>query len=406
MIIAIPSKVYIMRPKKDYAVVGGIGGEQYNIYFRNVILPFKDEYDIKIKCDYGANYGEFWRIEEFPYDTDSFPLKISVYDAGGTCIAEKETTIIMTEKNQAENYDIMAIGDSMTHACVYPAHVMHKLENLHFKGTRSFDGQLFTEGRGGWTYDAYFLNNTICWGGVSPFLFPKGVDDYYGDIDFENMKKSDNKPAYSYDGFAAAEPHEGQIYHKDGMLYKFGTAEPVNKKPEWEFNFGKYMAKNRIGHIDAVSLFMGGNDLQIVEYEESEKVIAHFIENIQKVTDSIKKYDDKIKIIINLPVIGAEQFAWGKRMKCTCTSKQYRYNVIHAAQAIIDNFENRSGIYLSSSLLNLDPVYGFDLQPYKANIYSDAYIMRHANWVHPNRTGYMQIGDSLAAAIEYIRSIR
>lgn len=406
MTIVLPERIYIMRSVRNCAVIGGIGGEQYNIYFKNIILPYKDEYDIKVICDYGENYGEFWRIEEFPYDINEFTLEIVVYDACGDCLDRKKTVVVMSEKKERPEYCVMAIGDSMTHAGIYPAHVMHKLNKINFKGTRSFDGHLYIEGRGGWLYKSYFSNKTVCWGGVSPFLFPKDIDgEYYGDIDFENAKLDTQKPLYSYDGFGYSKLQPGQVFHEKGKLYKMQSGQKilVSENPAWEFSFKKYMKKHNIGRLDAVALFMGGNDLQIVEYEKSAETIREFVENTEKVVRSIKEYDDTIKIIIMLPVIGAEQFAWGKRMKCICTSKQYRYNVIRAAEKLINTFHESDEIYIASTLQNIDPVFGFDAQPYKANIYSDAYVMRHSNWVHPNRIGYMQIGDSLAAIIEYLR---
>ena len=53
--------------------------------------------------------------------------------------------------------------------------------------------------------------------------------------------------------------------------------------------------------------------------------------------------------------------------------------------------------------MNLDPVFGFDKEPYKANRYADDFVMKHSNRVHPNASGYKQIGDALAAVIEVIR---
>ena len=85
------------------------------------------------------------------------------------------------------------------------------------------------------------------------------------------------------------------------------------------------------------------------------------------------------------------------------TAKQYRLNVIKAAKALIDRFSDWENVYISSTLLNLDHEYGFDKQMYRANIYVDKYVEHHSDWVHPNRSGYMQMGDSLAAVIEAIR---
>ena len=405
MIIALPSKVYILRPKENEDIRRDT--EEYSTYFKNIILPYKEEYDIKVECEYGGNFGEFWRICEFPYDRDCFPLTIAVYDEMGIRIAEKSCIICLVDKNKNAEFSVMSIGDSMTHSTKYIEQFVHKLENITTRGLRSFDGHIYMEGRGGWSYRWYFENTTVCWGGVSPFVFPEDVEGkkYYGDIDFEETKKKNDRPTYAYDGLPAFELKDGMIYHKDGKLYQKQDNGDIiiNENPRWEFSFKKYIERYNPGHIDAVSLLMGGNDLQYVSYEKCMDVVSQYVENTQKIISSIWEYDKNIKIIINLPVIGAEQYAWGKRLGCVSGSKQYRFAVICAADALIKRFDGCEGVYISGTLLNLDPVFGFDKEPYRANKYCDDYVMKQANWVHPNANGYKQMGDAVAAVIEAIR---
>lgn len=405
IIIALPKDLYVMRTKPHQDIVRD--AEEYNIYFRNIILPYREEWDIKVECDYGNNYGEFWRITEFPYDRVEFPLTIAIYDEWGQRICEKSCTVHLVDKKMHEEYCVMPIGDSMTHTTICIEHAVNKLYNVTTRGLRSFNGHTHTEGRGGWTYNSYFTQNTICWGGVSPFLFPVGVEgkDYYGDLNFEEMKQKENGLTYSYDGFPVYELKEGMIYHKDGKLYKReADAEVlVDESPKWEASFIKYMERYNPGHIDAVSILMGGNDLQNVPYEKSDEAVALYVENTARMIEIIREYDPNIRFIINLPIIGAEQYAWGKRLGCVSGSKQYRFHVIKAAQTLIDRYDDEEGIHIAATLLNLDPVHGFDKEPYRANKYCDDYVMKQSNWVHPNANGYKQMGDAIAAVIEAVR---
>ena len=405
IIIALPADLYILRTKANQDIVRD--PEEYNIYFKNIILPYREEFDIKVECEYGGNFGEFWRINEFPYDCDSFPLTIAIYDDMGCRIAEKSCVVHLVDRKETREFSVMPIGDSMTHGTTCIGHAIGKLNNVLTRGIRCFDGHLHTEGRGGWSYHSYFNNVTICWGGVSPFLFPKDVagKDYFGDLAFESMKKSEHRPTYSYDGFPVYELEEGMIYHKEGKLYRKALKEDVlvSENPEWEVSFTKYIERFCPGHIDAVSLLMGGNDLQSVPYEKSDEVIAEYVDNTRKMIDAIWEYDPDIKIILNLPIIGAEQYAWGKKKKCISGSKQYRFNVIRAADALLKRFDGEKNIYISATLLNLDSVFGFDKEPYRANKYCDDYVMKQSNWVHPNANGYRQMGDALAAVLEAIR---
>lgn len=399
MIIALPEKVYILRNRKDQDILYDI--EEYNIYFKNIILPYREEYDVKVECQYGKNYGEFWRITEFPYECDSFPLTIRVYDDMGEKLGEKACTVYMNNKKKTNEYCVLPLGDSMTHETTWLNHLIHKINNVKTCGLRSFDNHIHTEGRGGWSYKSYNEN------GNSPFLFPKGINakDYFGDIDFENLKKDEETHKYSCDGLPLYDISEGMYYRKDGKLLKKGKDEDVliSENPEWELSFTKYMERYQMGHIDAVSMLMGGNDLQNISYEDCDETVRTYVQNTEKMIASIWEYDPEIKIILNLPIIGAEQYSWGKQRKCAAGAKTYRFGVIKAAQALIDKFDKKDGIFIAGTLLNIDPVFGFDLEPYRGNKYVDHYVMKHENWVHPNPNGYKQIGDAVAAVIEAIR---
>lgn len=407
VIIALPKDVYILRPAERQDV--RIDFEQYNIYFKNIILPYRDEFDVRVECEFGSNHGEFWRIEKFPYDRDSFPLTLRVYNDLGEKIGEKSCTIHLNDKNKSQEFSLMAVGDSMTHSLIYVEHVVHKLKNIKTRGVRTYDDAIFVEGRGGWRYDEYFNSVTFKTGGASPFLFPKGVSgkDYFGDFDFEEIvKKSPDRHTYVCDGLPILELSDGMIYHKEGKLYKRenGNDTLFSESVEWEFSFAKYMERFNPGKIDAVSLLMGANDLGNATYEESDAIVSKYLDNTDRFVTEIHKYDPNIKVIINLPIVGTEQYSWGVKEGCGLQGeKLYKFKVIKAASGIIERFTDRKNVYISSTLLNFDPEFGFDKESYRANIYTDKFVEKHADWVHPNRSGYMQMGDSLAAVIEAIR---
>ena len=53
MIIALPSKIFILRQKENQDIVRD--REEYNIYFKNIILPYREEYDVRVECEFGGN---------------------------------------------------------------------------------------------------------------------------------------------------------------------------------------------------------------------------------------------------------------------------------------------------------------------------------------------------------------
>ena len=116
------------------------------------------------------------------------------------------------------------IGDSMTFAQIYIEQIASNLHNIAFKGSRNAFGHISHEGRGGWAYGAYFTNYKDSFG-VSPFLFPKGVDNYIGDVDFINNVNSEQRTEYIYTGFEKHSFTEGAVYGRENKLYIYENGE-------------------------------------------------------------------------------------------------------------------------------------------------------------------------------------
>ena len=105
--------------------------------------------------------------------------------------------------------------------------------------------------------------------------------------------------------------------------------------------------------------------------------------------EAIHKYNHKIKIIINLPICGGDQYSWGTQLGCKSSAKQYEYCIKMACSAITDLFDRRrnENIFVCPMLAVCDTVNGFQSDYIKSN------------WVHPSEIGYKQMGDALAGVI-------
>ncbi|MCQ2385674.1 MAG: hypothetical protein MJ078_03255, partial [Clostridia bacterium] len=117
---------------------------------------------------------------------------------------------------------------------------------------------------------------------------------------------------------------------------------------------------------------------------------------------TVKKASPETAVLVNLPVCGAEQYAWGLRRSGN-TAKGYRRNMLSAAKLLLERFDNRQeeGIYVSAPLLTIDPQNGFDTVTECVNAYSDVRQSHLSNWVHPSPAGYFQMGDAIAPVIAY-----
>lgn len=407
MMILLPEKIYILRSRKNQSIP--VDPECFALYFDNFIHPMKPEYDVVVDCAYGGNFGDCWKISTFPEDVDAFPLTIIVYDEWGEEIARKMCAVELVEKSvRPEEYRVLCLGDSMTHRHHYVDQMAIKISNIKTVGTRSFNGGTIRhEGRGGWQLTHYVKQYADWWGGASPFVFPEGFSgrEYYGDKSYNERLKTPDLDSYSLDGYVWAEIKEGQVFHDGGKIWRHTANGDVleDENPCWAFSFEKYMQRFEIDKPHAVSILLAANDLQPTSYEDGPARVKQFMDELEIVIASIHEYDPGIDVIVNLPVCGAEQYAWG--MRGNASGKRYRLNTMMLCKAIIDRWDKRENehVHICPMRCLLDPKDGFDTDGYRPNPYSARIAEHHSNWVHPNPAGYKQMGDALASMVEKLR---
>lgn len=76
-IIILPEKISVLRDVKNQSIYTDF--EQYSIYYKNIIYPYSEEYDVQIECEFGKNLGNCWRLEEFNDIADTFLLTLKIY---------------------------------------------------------------------------------------------------------------------------------------------------------------------------------------------------------------------------------------------------------------------------------------------------------------------------------------
>lgn len=411
VIITLPKRIYMMKPCPHSSIGVGQKKEEYNLYFSNFIYPLLSDFEVQVRCDYGRNYGDYWRIFEFPDELEEFPITIAVYDGYGKELARKTCVVeLYTDEQAMEDFRVLPIGDSMTQSQFYLEHTMLKLSGLRFEGSRCFNGIVRHEGRGGFRTEDYVYKyqDPHC---PSPFVFPKEVSgkEYYGDQTFyENMITQRETYYYVYGGYEHPELKEGMYYNRENTLYRKVDGQEVLHKegPEWEFSFPKYMEKNSFERVDAVSILLGTNDILGIHYDILEKGIARVIENLGVMIDSIREYSSTIPIILNMPILPTtDAYSFGRNFACSKLSKESRAVMLRFIEAMLDKWDNCDdrNIYLVPMNASIHPVLAFPKEAYSDGRYFSEPIVRVQDSIHPNRAGYAQMGDYFAAAIQKIR---
>lgn len=224
-------------------------------------------------------------------------------------------------------------------------------------------------------------------------------------VGFENAAKAYNMAEFDENGFPKNAVCGDYILKGSDLYIKTDFGWEKTEK-DFEFSFSKYMERNLEffgGKTpDAVSLLLGANDFYYTEYDGIKDEIEINISRYCKIINSVKEYNEDIKIIINLPVLSAgtgkdSAYAVGT------TAKKYRYNILSWCESLIDKWDNeesrKSGIYISSMLCFVDTELGFGANRVKLSKYFPETCNLYENWVHPNNSGYRQMGDILAATL-------
>lgn len=409
MFISLPKIIPILRCRERQDV--RTDHEEYNLYFQNIIHPYRESYDVQILCEYGNNFGTFWRINSFPYHVSSFPLTVIVYDDEGSELARKSCTVELYEKDwNTDPFRVLVMaGDSYTHAQKYLEHVAMKMCGIQFDGTRSFNQVIRHEGRGGFATFDYMEKHQGPYG-YSPYLFPVGVkaEDYYGDITHETRALNDPLEApYELTGYQTQPLRDGMIYNRDNRLYyqDHGEEKLFDDDPQWEFSFSKYMRKHQLAKPDAISLKIGGNDFNLLHYDTMEQGIARLCNNIQAMIDSVRKYDAGIPIILHTASLyTSDPYAFGLMFGCKSSVKERRFMVAKYLEQMLERWDDpANGLYICPIHAVIDPINGFRREAFRTGRYYDTLEVHVAEGIHPTLGGYYQLGDALAASIQKIR---
>lgn len=173
-------------------------GVEMNLYFSNtVLLAEGQKVAFHVECPVGKVEEHRWTLNAVEQQLGTVPLKLKVKDESGKVVEEAATQvrIVSAEAGKDQDLTLLVIGDSLTHASVYPNEVARLLalpSNPRWTmiGTHKPAGAVagvVHEGYGGWTWAAFASrfdpkNPEPGYKGSSPFVFAVG-DPPQGKLD-------------------------------------------------------------------------------------------------------------------------------------------------------------------------------------------------------------------------------
>ena len=331
--------------------VFAVSDVETNIYFANTVLTVPGQkLSFEVDCPLGHSDALHWTLTASPADIGSVPLTLRVMDSTGTVLETAATTVNIVPPNAGAEREIslLIVGDSLTHASVYPNEIARLLdtpENPEWRmlGTHRPSGaaaRVAHEGYGGWTWAAFnsrFAADATKPGSSSPFVFPD----------------SGGKPALN----------SAQYFDErcDGVRPEFIIVKlGINDC----FGFNADDAQQLDTQIDGV-------------FEQAEKLLAEFRRTAP---------NTEIGVCLTTPGNSRDE-AFVANYKDRYPRSGWNRIQHRLVERQLSQFRGRESeqIFIIPTELNLDTIDG-----YPPN-----------NAVHPNAIGYQQIGKSIFAWLKW-----
>ena len=336
--------------------VHAVPGVPLRIFHDNLVLTEKPEnYRFEFDCPVGKPEPRAWLIDAGEDQVGTHRLRVSVHDRSGKEFAFAETRLYIARPDAGKDRKVrlLIIGDSLTNASQYPNEMARlfalpgnpKVAFLGSHHPSSAKPNVFHEGYGGWTWAAFLTR----WN-------PE-----------------------------AAAPVAGPVKRATSpFLFAADDEEPV-------FDLSSYLRETCDNQPpDVVTFLLGINDCFSAKPDDPEAIDARITEvlaNADRLVSEFRRAAPLAALAIGLTTppnareSGFEANYKGRYHRWGWKRIQHRL-----VQRMIGHFANREteNIHLIATELVVDPIDGYP----------------ENNGVHPNSTGYAQIGAAFCSWIK------
>ncbi len=402
-------------------------GVETNIYFDNIVfsnLP-NELLAIDIICSKGRQYDKFWRITPVAADEGTSPFRIEVSFAG-KLIASKEAELLVSgkAKGSGKSIRVLCIGDSTTAGGQYISIINTDYQTfaspaMVFLGTRGTAPNKH-EGRGGWKFSQYAGD-----GGQNTYQFNlNGIAQAPGN----GSVYTDGKSEFTISeinltqgkGYIAGRRSKGTAEPSvNGVLTKlsgngaekipYSQSAMTAANPFWNLktrrlDFKKYLLDHSytLTKDDLITVHLGINDVfNDISASKLESIKTDFNKMVAEFRAVIPQIN--IGLCITIPP-SISQDAFAVNYASGQTLKRYIENYKQLVDFLLSNYDTpemrASQIYCIGFNYSIDRTNNFHKVTMKANARSTQIIETWGNGVHPDNSGYYQMGDTLYCFIK------
>ena len=337
-------------PREFYAVPG----VPMSIYYDNLVLDRNsNSYRFDVRCDIGSRQERRWSVTPSADDIGSHLVTVAVSDRSGKRIAAASTTlrVVPADAGTGRGIRLLIVGDSLTHATQYPNEVARLLSRpsnprwlmLGTHRPKSAARGVAHEGYGGWTWRRFV--------------------SYYDETPPRDNRKHRSPFVYLVDG-------------KPELDVRRYVKEACENKPP-----------------DFIVFLLGINDCFAAGSNPGDRdSVDHRIDAMLSQADILLKAfreaapSAEIGICLTTPP-NAREAAFEANYKGRYTRWGWKQVQHRLVQRELEHFspQRRQKIFIVPTELNLDPLNGYP----------------DDNAVHPNATGYKQIGTTIYAWLKW-----
>lgn len=418
--LILPSKIYALRNLESH------------IYPEHLLLEDHKLYEHDVTCSKGQQRqrGFVWS----PGASDAagdFALVWDIYDKQtASKLASKSTTITLANASakSGQTVNALVIGDSY----IASGHITQRMLDIavndvmkvNLIGTRG-DGLNKHEGRGGWALQHYVGNSAKDYKfNVSGVVVPPAINStvykygngYYKVQEVVLSGGNGYIICSLFDGTPATSGSGTLTKHNTGdgdATIAFSSLSLVAGNPFWndatnKLDFANYLTRFSLATPNYVFIELGVNDTFAYTTDSEAWTFSNVtaVGQYNTLINAIKADVPNAKIAIMLPPCYADQDGFGTSYACGQTSWRAKRNILLFNKAMIANFSGKEAqnIYILGSGLNVDTVANFPRNEsgQATNSHNPTQVYPHNNGVHPDVSGYKQIGDAVFAMMKAI----
>lgn len=334
-------------PGECYAVPG----VEMNLYFDNLVLTQSPEdFRFEVKCDIGKVEKRRWTVTPTPKDVGDHELVVTVFDGrDGKQMAQAKTKlqVIPARAGEGRTISLLIVGDSLTHATLYPNEIARLLSQpgnpkWRMLGThqpKSAQKGVAHEGYGGWTWQRF-------------------VSQY--------------------------EPNPDGTYRKRSSPFVY-----LGEKGKPELDVTRYIKEECGGHApDFVIIMLGINDCFSASPDAPDKRIDEMFRQADILLKALRQTMPQAEVGLCLTTPpNSREAAFQANYKGRYSRWNWKRIQHRLVQRQIERFakSKEEKLTIIPTELNLDPIDGYP----------------ENNAVHPNAEGYKQIGASIYAWLKW-----